>query len=224
MLAVIPAREGSKGLPGKNVKLLCGKPLISYTIEAALQANIFDRIIVNTDSKLIADIGLQYGAEVPFLRPSELSTDNASSIDVLIHTVEWFKSRNSIINDIAILQPTSPLRTATHIQGAFSIYESNKADSVISFVKQQHPIFWSKIINNEGKVEDFFTDASSNRQKYRELYLPNGAIYLTKTALLSAKSLYSKNTYAYIMNRNSSVDIDTQEDFEYCEYLINRNA
>lgn len=226
MLAIIAARGGSKGLPGKNIRALGGKPLIAYTIEAAIHANVFERIIVNTDSHEIAKVAEEYGAEIPFLRPEELASDEASSTDVLKHTIEYFAEQGQFYDSIALLQPTSPLRTETHIKEAFGIFRDRNVDSLISFTKEPHPIFWNKFINEKGLIENVFQDAqmSHGRQSYTPTYVPNGAIYMFKSTVLDQNSLYTENTYGYVMDSRSSIDIDTLEDFEYCEFLLNKNV
>lgn len=225
MIAIIPARGGSKGLPGKNIKLLNGKPLIAYTIEAAKQSENVSRVIVNTDDAEISKVALDYGAEVPFVRPSELASDAAKSIDVLLHTLAWLKKNEDLqIDEIIVLQPTSPLRTTQHIDEAIKMYLEKKADSVISYCQEEHPVFWHKFITDEGKFEDIFNgDYLKNRQEIRPTFYPNGAIYILKTKLLLEKKYYSENAYAFLMDKKSSVDIDTMEDFEFAEWLYKKD-
>lgn len=223
MIALIPARGGSKGLPGKNIKLLKGKPLIGYTIEAALKSKKISRVIVSTDCKKIAAVAMEYGAEVPFMRPSFLATDTATSLDVYKYTFEKLQKEEGIkVNNFIILQPTSPLRTNVHIDEAITLFEENQAESVISFCKENHPIFWHKFINKKGGFEDIFEgDFIKNRQEIRETYYPNGAIYVFDKSILKSGKYYTENSYAYIMEREASIDIDNIEDFRYCECLIN---
>ena len=225
MIAIIPARGGSKGLPGKNIKLLNGKPLIAYTIEAAKQSENVSRVIVNTDDAEISKVALDYGAEVPFVRPSELASDAAKSIDVLLHTLAWLKKNEDLqIDEIIVLQPTSPLRTTQHIDEAIKMYLEKKADSVISYCQEEHSVFWHKFITDEGKFEDIFNgDYLKNRQEIRPTFYPNGAIYIIKTKLLLEKKYYSENAYAFLMDKKSSVDIDTMEDFEFAEWLYKKD-
>lgn len=225
MIAIIPARGGSKGLPGKNIKLLNGKPLIAYTIEAAKQSENVSRVIVNTDDAEISKVALDYGAEVPFVRPSELASDTAKSIDVLLHTLAWLKKNEDLqIDEIIVLQPTSPLRTTQHIDEAIKMYLEKKADSVISYCQEEHSVFWHKFITDEGKFEDIFNgDYLKNRQEIRPTFYPNGAIYIIKTKLLLEKKYYSENAYAFLMDKKSSVDIDTMEDFEFAEWLYKKD-
>ncbi|MGK9117716.1 cytidylyltransferase domain-containing protein [Olivibacter jilunii] len=223
MLAIIPAREGSKGLPGKNIKLLAGKPLIAYSIEAALKSRSITKVIVTTDSEEIAKISMDFGAECPFLRPSELSTDTARSIDVYKHTIDWLRANESLeVESMAILQPTSPLRTHVDIDAAISLFYERNADSVVSYCREHHPIRWHKYITEDGKFENIFQEALNNRQVERPSFFPNGAIYVFRSNLMEQEKYYTSNSYAYVMPRIKSVDIDTLEDFEYVEFLINK--
>lgn len=225
MLAIIPARGGSKGVPGKNIKDLAGKPLIYYTIKAAKESKYIDRIIVSTDYKEIAEVALKYGAEVPFLRPDELATDNAKAIDNYIYTVDRLNNMNKDggLEEFIVLQPTSPLRTSTDIDNAIKIFYEKNADTVISVVKAEHPPTWYKKISKDGILVDYFslTDNSLNRQEAEETYLPNGAIYILKyKALKENYGYYNSKTYPYIMKQESSIDIDTILDFKLAELLI----
>ncbi len=224
MIAIIPARGGSKGLPRKNVKLLEGKPLIAYTIESALKAKNVSRVIVSTDDEEIAKVSREFGAEIPFMRPDFLATDNASSLDVLRYTFERLEKEENIkIDDFVLLQPTSPLRNNTHIDEAIELFCKRKANSVISFCKEEHPIFWHKFITKEGKFEEVFErDFAESRQELRSTYCPNGAIYVFNKSILDTGEYYTEKSYAYIMDRKSSVDIDTIDDFEYVEFLMKK--
>ncbi|MES2808159.1 MAG: acylneuraminate cytidylyltransferase family protein [Bacteroidota bacterium] len=223
MIGIIPARGGSKGLPGKNIKNLLGKPMIAYTIEAALKSRYIDTVVVNTDSEEIASVAVRHGAECPFMRSERLATDNATSIDVfkdMIPRLESFYDKE--INEIVILQPTSPLRQAVHIDSAIKIFKEKYADSVISYRKEDHPIRWHKYINNDGSFENIFPDNTGNRQDERPSYLPNGAIYVVKKDLINKGGYFSQNSFAYIMENKYSVDIDSLEDFEFAEFLLSK--
>lgn len=226
MIAIIPARGGSKGLPGKNIKLLNGKPLIAYTIEAALESKSISRIIVNTDNVEIANVAKKFGAEVPFMRPEELADDTAKSIDVYNYTINRLEEEeNTEINEIIVLQPTSPLRTAKHIDEAINLFHEKKADSVISYCREDHPIFWHKFITDEGKFEDIFEqNYLKNRQEIRPTYFPNGAIYIFRTNILLQSRYYTQKSYAYLMQKKCSIDIDSLEDFEYTQWIMKNHA
>lgn len=224
MIAIIPARGGSKGLPGKNLKELNGKPLIAYSIEAALSAKGIDEIVISTDSQEIADVAVKYGAICPFLRPPELATDTAQVVDSYIYTIEKLNAEYHFnIQEFAVLQPTSPLRTSEDIEGALSLFLEKKADSVLSYVEEAHPITWHKYVSEEGKFSDIFSeDETKNRQDYRKSYYPNGAVYIFSFELIKRKKYFSENSYAYIMPYRKSIDIDTAEDFAYAEFLLAR--
>lgn len=221
MIAIIPARGGSKGLPGKNIKLLHGKPLIAYTIESALESNSVSRVILSTDDLEIANIAKKYGAEVPFMRPFELATDTAKSIDVYKYTCDRLELEGCPkIEEFMVLQPTSPLRTARHIDEAYSLYQQKNADSVISYCQEHHPIVWHKYLDNDGKLLPIFEENLRNRQEEKPSYYPNGAIYILKRELIKKGSYFSKNSYAYIMDRKVSIDIDTSEDWEITNWRL----
>lgn len=224
MIAIIPARGGSKGLPGKNIRNLNGKPLIAYTIEAALESKNISRVILSTDDVKIAEVGRKYGAEVPFLRPDHLATDSAKAIDTYKYTFERLEKEENIkISEFVILQPTSPFRTSNHIDEAIDLYKNKKADSVISFCPEHHPIMWHKYITATGKIKSIFEGTIKNRQEEKPTYFPNGAIYIFKRELIEQELYYTDNSFAYIMDRKDSVDIDTIDDFEYAEFLLSKN-
>lgn len=224
MIAIIPARGGSKGLPGKNIKPLNGKPLIAYTIECALKSKRISHVVVSTDSNEIAEIALKYGAEVPFLRPDYLATDEAKAIDNYIYTIHRLsETYNEDIDSIIVLQPTSPLRLTEDIDRAIMMFQEKQADSVISYTQEAHPIFWHKYIDEEGRLINIFDDDTlANRQALHKTYYPNGAIYVFKKSIIERGVYYTENTFAYIMPRNRSIDIDYIEDFQYAEFLLSQ--
>lgn len=222
MLAIIPARGGSKGLPGKNIKLLNGKPLIWYTINAAVSSSNIDEIFVSTDDPEIASIAEKFGVNSFPLRPKELATDTSKSIDVYNFVLDQFRLRNKEFDEIIILQPTSPLRTTQHIDEAVSLFRARNAESVVSYCEEDHPISWHKYVGKEGEIISIFESQSTNRQEERTSFFPNGAIYIFKSELLNRGDYYSNNSYAYIMGKDYSIDIDNQRDFEYVEYLLTK--
>lgn len=223
MIAIIPARGGSKGLPGKNIKLLKGKPLIAWAIDAAKQSKYIDRIIVSTDDEEIADIATKFGAEIPFLRPKELATDTAMAVDNYIYTITRLSKEAGLpIDEFVVLQPTTPLRTSQDIDEAIEMFKNRQADSVISYTKEAHPVKWHKYINDDGTFKDIFQETIANRQDNRVSYYPNGAVYVFRTELINQRKYSSDRTYAYIMPRDRSVDIDYQEDFDYVEFLLSK--
>lgn len=223
MIAIIPARGGSKGLPGKNVRLLNGKPLIAYAIEEAMKAKHIDRVIISTDDEEIAKVAVQYGAELPFMRPAELASDTAMAIDNYIYTIERLENEGGkAIDSFVVLQPTSPLRIAEDIDGAIKIFEQKKADSVISYCQEAHPVTWHKYLDDQGRFVDIFDANIKNRQDNRVSYYPNGAVYVFRTSMIRGRKYYTDKSYAYVMPRTRSVDIDFIEDFEYAEFLLKR--
>ena len=227
MIALIPARGGSKGLPGKNIKNLCGKPLIAHTIGAALNASGIDRVVVTTDSEEIAEIAKQYGAEVPFLRPEELAGDTSSAVDVYLHAVDFLqKESGQEIQKFMVLLPTAPLRGSENIEQALKEFYEKKAETLISMKEAETPISWYYGMNEEGRVKNLGFDgqnAVKNRQVNNVYYIPNGAIYIFDTSLLREKrTYYSDNTVAYLMSQEESVDIDCALDFKIAELLLSQ--
>ena len=225
VLAVIPARAGSKGVPGKNIKKLAGKPLIQYSIEAAINSNL-DRIIVSTDCKKIANLAVKLGVDVPFMRPPKLAADNSNSIDVMVHSlIEMEKIDNCKYEYLMMLQPTTPFRTYKNINDSLSlINESKKIDSVISVIDVQgnHPARM-KFIKDGFLIDPVFCEKveNQNRQDLKKMYIRNGAIYLSKRECILKSSFKGLLSKALIMNKNESVNIDTADDFNYAEYMIN---
>jgi len=223
MIAIIPARGGSKGLPGKNIKLLNGKPMIAYAVEAALASSYISDVIVSTDDKEIYQIALQFGAKDTFLRPTELAGDNSLAIDNYIYTLERLHREYGYrIDDFVVLQPTSPLRRVEDIDAAIMLFKTKNADSVISYCEELHPISWHKYLKDDGRLENIFPDEIKNRQDIRPSYYPNGAIFVFTYALIKSGKYYSANTFPYLMSRKCSVDIDTIDDFEYAQFLMEK--
>ena len=230
MLAVILARGGSKGLPNKNIRMLGDKPLIAWTIEAALSSKAISRVVVSTDSDEIADISKQYGAEIPFMRPGSLAGDESLAVDALFYTVDRLNSElnnkekvSNSIDEVALLQPTSPFRTSHDIDIAAEIFLNNNADFVISCCSAEHPIEWYRCIDENGVLLPVSSKqfSSGNRQSFAQYYVPNGAIYISKyKKLKSEKSFYTEKTYPYLMSKSNSVDIDSLEDFRWAEFQI----
>lgn len=226
MLAIIPARGGSKGIPGKNIKLLCGKPLIVYTIEAAITAKSVERITLSTDDPEIAKIASNYGIEIPFMRPEHLAKDDSLAIDNYIYTIDHLNACNPTqYDEFIVLQPTSPFRTAADIDNAIELFHEKNADSVISVCEASHPPLWAKKIDPSGALKNYFNIniGNKNRQELEKAYMPNGAIFILKLSLLKFfHSFYSDRTYAHVMPPENSVDIDTDIDFEFAEFLMRK--
>ncbi|CAH2211896.1 acylneuraminate cytidylyltransferase family protein [Tepidibacter aestuarii] len=228
ILAIIPARGGSKGVPRKNIKHLYGKHLIGWTIEAAKKSKYIDRLIVSTEDKEIAEVSKKYGCEIPFLRPKELAKDDTSGIDPVIHAVNCMKNDYGYNPDyVMLLQCTSPLRNEKQIDESIElILENENSESLISITEVEHNPYWNKKIDKNGFLKDFIEYDKSKfvrRQDFKKIYRLNGAIYIAKTDLLiRQKSFDTKFTIPYIMDKKSSIDIDTIEDFELAEFYISK--
>jgi len=229
MIAIIPARGGSKGVPGKNIKELDGKPLIAYTIEAALGAKGVDRVIVTTDDEAIADVARKYGAEVPFMRPAELASDTAAAPDVYVHAVEFMsKEMGQPIEKFMVLLPTVPLRTSQHIDEAIELFNKEKADTLLSMTEADTPATWYHYRDENGRVHNAgfgAGDVMKNRQTNEAYIIPNGAIYILDYKLVKEKrTYYCDNTIAYVMKSEDSVDIDYPIDFEIAEFFMKKKS
>lgn len=227
MIAFIPARGGSKGVPRKNIKDLCGKPLIAWTIEAALNAESIDRVIVTTDDNEIATIAKEYGAEVPFLRPANLASDTATAIDVYLHAADYVMNETGqAIDKFMVLLPTVPLRTAQHIDAAVRQFNEKKSTTLISFVEASTPASWYHYMDENGYVRNAgFGNGTNmaNRQTNQSYYVPNGAIYILDYELLKEKrTYYCDDTICYLMTDEDSIDIDYPIDFEFAKCLMEK--
>lgn len=224
VLAIIPARGGSKRVPRKNVRDLCGKPVIAYTIEAALESSVFSRIIVSTDDDEVAGVAKRLGADVPFMRPPELAQDDTPGIEPVLHAVCWLDEHERYRPDyVMLLQPTSPLRTAKDIEAAVQLAQKKQADSVVSVCSvDQHP-YWMKQITEDGRLVDFLLldRAYTRRQDLPSVYALNGAIYLARReVLLKQQTFYTDRTYAYIMPPERSLDIDIPWDLYLADLIL----
>ncbi|WP_405077686.1 cytidylyltransferase domain-containing protein [Pectobacterium versatile] len=219
-LAIIPARGGSKRLPRKNVKILHGKPLIAWTIDAALSAKTVDDVIVSTDNDEIASVARQYGAQVPFIRPASLASDTATTEDVIRHAVDFMSERYHY-DKIIILQPTSPLRTAENIDEANLFFDSKNANAVVSVTECEHNPNWINRLDDTLSLNNFLKPKLFQPGEYYRL---NGAIYIIRKELYNDFSVfYKEGSFAYIMNRESSVDIDKEDDFNYASFILYSN-
>ncbi len=222
ILAIIPARSGSKGLKDKNIKKLSGKPMIYYTIESAKKSGIFDDIIVSTDSQLYADLAMQYGASVPFLRPEYLSTDTATTNEVIEYTINKLEELNKQYDYLMILQPTSPLRQVEDIIKATGLLFEKNANSIISVCEMEHSPLYANTLGNSLSMDNFLDEnIKSRRQELPKYYRLNGAIYLSKVDyFIKYRNLYKEKSYAYIMCKERSIDIDDEIDFIMAEALM----
>ena len=217
---MIPARGGSKGVPRKNIRLLAGKPLVTWTIEQAAQSRYIDRVIVSSEDEEICQVAKQSGAEVPFVRPMELASDTASGVDVLCHAVE---NAGADYDYVVLLQPTSPLRESTDIDAAIECCVSRTAKSVVSVAEATKSPYWMYQVQEGGKLTPFVENAASNRQQLPQSYALNGAVYVLEVAaLLESRKILDEQTLGYVMPEERSYDIDTETDFLICEFLKTR--
>lgn len=224
IMAIIPARAGSKRLPHKNIKELAGKPLIQWTIEAAQACKLVDTIVVSTDDPKVIEISEELGVSIPFVRPSFLAKDSSSSIDVILHAINYFEQQGKKYDFLLLLQPTSPLRTSRHILEAISLMNDKNADGIVSVCEAEHSPLWMNTLDETFEMSSFLKDEVKNQrsQDLKRYYRLNGAIYLINiNRLKSEKTMLLKNNiYAYEMDRMSSVDIDEQIDFLLAETIM----
>lgn len=221
-IAIIPARSGSKGLPDKNIKILNDKPLIAYSITSAIESNCFDVVMVSTDSKLYADVACTYGAEVPFLRSECQASDTASSWDVVEEVLNRYESLGESFDTFCLLQPTSPMRTADDIKNAYDLFVLKNGLAVISMTELEHPLEWCGKLDNTLSLADFHS-GNIRRQDTNKYYRPNGAIYIASVSEFHKDhNLYREGSYGYIMSAEKSIDIDTELDFRFAEFLISK--
>lgn len=222
--AVIPARGGSKSVHKKNTAPVGGKPLIYWTIAAALQSRMLSRVIVSTDDAEIAAVARAAGAEVPFMRPAELARDDTPGIAPILHAIDWFAQAEAYSPDaVMCLQPTSPLRTVEDIDNAIELARRSDADAVVSgVVAAQHP-YWMKQTDASGRVRPFLEleTPPTRRQDLPTVYALNGALYLARrTVLIERKTWYTDRTYLYIMPEERSLDIDTPWDLHLADLVL----
>lgn len=221
-IAIIPARSGSKGIKDKNIKELNGKPMIAYTIEAAKKSGICDDIIVSTDSQKYAEISIEYGAVIPFLRPENLSTDTATTNDVIEYTINKLKEAGKEYDYFILLQPTSPLRLSEDILGASSLLFEKKANSIVSVCEAEYSPLYMNILDESLSMDGFLPqNTKTRRQELSKHYRLNGAIYICKVDFfLEYKDFYREKSYAYIMDKKRSIDIDDEFDFFIVDSLM----
>lgn len=221
VIAIIPARKGSKGIPSKNSKLIAGKPLIAWTIEAALDSKFIDEILVSTDCLKVKKVAEGYGLKVPRFRPDYLSEDETPSSSVILFELED-KGQYDII---CMLQPTSPLRTSMDIDASFEIYNRSDANVLVSVVEDKHSPYWSFQLQGEHLKSVFpLSQINKRRQDLPKTYSLNGAIYIADIELYKKeKSFLTAGTIPYIMPFDKSIDIDDFRDFEIAEQLLSKN-
>jgi CMP-N,N'-diacetyllegionaminic acid synthase len=225
VLAIIPARGGSKGIPRKNVRLLGGKPLLAYTAEAALAARSLERIILSTEDEEIAAVGRACGLEVPFLRPPELAQDTTPTLPVLQHAVAWLEQRGARFDAVCLLQPTNPFRRPEDIDGCIRLLETSQADSVISVlpVPDSYNPYWVYLLASDGILRLSTGEAAPipRRQELPAAYHRDGAVYVTRRdVLVEGGTLYGARVVGYPMDPARSVNLDSPEDWLEAERLL----
>lgn len=222
ILALIPARGGSKGIPDKNIIDLNGQPLIAYTIIEAKKSKYIDKLILSTDSKKIANIALNFGCDVPFMRPIELAQDNSKTIEVIIHAIGYLKSIGDNYDILLLLQPTTPLRNVYDIDNAIELFTKQKYKSLASISPvNDHPILIRTIDNNNNVMKKLLNQSSTiRRQDMPDYYRVNGAIYANLISEISKETSFNDNNIGFIMPKERSVDIDDYVDLKLAkEYL-----
>lgn len=225
ILGIIPARGGSKGVPKKNIKLLGGKPLIAYTIESALECDLIQDVVVSTDCLEIKDIATTFGAEVPFLRPAELSNDTAKSIDVVIHALEYSKQNGKEYDAVILLQPTTPFRKEGFLYKAIVQYTKHNLDSLVSVkpVPTEYNPHWVFEVNENGflKLSTGELEIISRRQDLPDAFIRDGSVYITSTNVIeSYKTFYGTRLGYIVSDEDYHVNIDTLHDWEFAEQLV----
>lgn len=224
MLGIILARGGSKGLPGKNIRPLLGKPLIEYTIEHALASKYVKKVVVSTDDEEIASVAKNAGAEVPFMRPSHLASDKAPSVDAILHAVDFYKEKGLDFSKIALLEPTSPLRLPKDIDNAFlQLQNTPGATAIVGMTSMvcSHPAF-AYSLNQSSFIKSFnASDVVQRRQELADLYYPEGTIYISDIGVLrERRTFYHANSIAFLVEKWRAFEIDDIEDFLIIEALM----
>ena len=227
VLGIVPARGGSKGVPHKNIRVLAGSPLISYTIEAAKGSRLLTHFVTSTDDQEIAEITRSLGSEV-LMRPVELATDDTPMFAVIHHVLETIKQSRRYYEYVVILQPTAPLRTSQHIDEVITLLQNSDADSVVSVspVPGHFNPYWQFIVQ-DGELHLFtgkpLSEIITRRQDLPETYTRNGAIYALRTALVFERgNLYGDHCIPYVMRAEESMNIDSEEDFRLAEHILVR--
>lgn len=221
VLAFIPARGGSKGIKNKNIYEIHNKPLIAYSIDAARNSKYVDDIIVSTDSENIKSVALEYGADVPFLRPSKLATDTATTLDAVLHCVNYLKETGKEYDYFLLLQPTSPLRSVDDIDAALEKFVAcgEKGLASISEVVD-HPVLIRKTVDGESMEKLLPLNSTVRRQDMPNFYRINGSIYINLIENINGQTSFNDNTVYYLMEKSHSVDIDDYADIELVKYYM----
>lgn len=222
IISIIPARGGSKGIPRKNIKLLNGKPLISYSIDASNSCSLIDDTYVSTEDAEISEISKGNNAEV-IERPDELASDDSSSIDVILHVLDYLENRGKLPDLFVLLQPTSPLRTSEDIEASINSFLESDCDSLVSVCELDHRSLLNFSLEKGFLVQNNNESVfNSRRQDIPTYYSLNGAIYITTPEFIRKnRSFYSDKTIPHVMSKEKSIDIDTSFDFRLAEFILN---
>lgn len=225
-IAIIPARSGSKGLKDKNILDLNGKPMMAWSIEAAIQSEEFDEVMVSTDSEKYAEIAMKHGAKVPFLRRRETATDRASSWDVVSEVLRGYEEMGKSYDTFCLLQPTSPLRTNRDIQKAYTLFREKARFAVVSVCEAEHSPLWCGQLPEDNELSNFIdVQSMKQRQAGHKYYRLNGAIYIVNCKrFLKDRYLYQKGSFAYVMPQDRSIDIDNINDFKLAEIILSKET
>lgn len=224
LLALIPARGGSKGIKDKNIIQLAGKPLIAYSIEAAKKSKYIDSIVVTTDSEKIAEVAKIYGARVPFLRPKEFAADESKTIDAVLHAIKTLNIMKETYDVLVLLQPTQPLRSVEDIDNAIDIYYKNHEAALVSVSVVDDSPLLIRSIDNDGKLINLLSlNSTCRRQDMPKYYKVNGCIYINRIYDLDENTSFNDNSIPYIMRKEHSIDIDELSDLYLAEYYLKNN-
>jgi CMP-N,N'-diacetyllegionaminic acid synthase len=225
VLAVVPARGGSKGVPRKNIRHLCGRPLLQYTADAALAARSLTRVILSTEDEEIADVGRGCGLEVPFLRPRDLARDETPMLAVVQHAARWVEAEGDFFDAVCLLQPTSPLRRAEDIDACLELLERSGADAVVTVIQipTEFNPHWAYFRGDDDHLylSTGETVPIPRRQELPPAFCREGSVYATRRdVLLDRSSLYGDRLVGHLLDQRSSVNIDSQDDWERAEQLL----
>ena len=222
ILALIPARGGSKGIKDKNIIDLCGKPLIAYSIECGLHSKYIDAVVVTTDSEKIAEVSRQYGARVPFLRPAEFAQDTSTTLEAVLHAIKTLKEMGETYDAHVLLQPTQPLRTSEDVDKAIETYFANGEEDLISVSKvSEHPLLM-RTIDENGRLHPVLQNVTVRRQDMPPYYRLDGCIYINNMKCLDENTNFAANSVPYVMPPERAVDIDELLDLKVAEYYLNK--
>lgn len=223
ILALIPARGGSKGIKNKNIIDLNGQPLISYSIQASMDSKYIDETVVTTDSEEIANISKKYGANVPFMRPAELASDQAKTVDAVLHAIKSLNEMGKQFDVLVLLQPTQPLRTAADIDEAIKRFFATGMRGLVSIsAVNEHPLLM-RTMDENGNIKSILGENSTcRRQDMKSYYIVNGCIYINRIAEISPNTSFNDNLVGYVMGAAHSVDIDDKKDLFLAEYYLQK--